>query len=160
MGRACSIYDKNRRMMENFLFPLLLILYPLIGIRQGIDVSDTTYSLANFQYFTSMEGTWIVATFLANVAGRCLMALPFGGTLMGMYFYTALIQSGLAVAVYCALKRKMPAFLVFLGEGIVLVPVGDLIQLSDLSVDDGRNITVICRNPAGKQGTVAWRWDF
>ena len=63
MGRACSIYDKNRRIVENFLFPLLLILYPLAGIRQGIDVSDTTYSLANFQYFTSMEGTWIVATF-------------------------------------------------------------------------------------------------
>lgn len=120
MGRACSIYDKNRRMVENFLFPLLLILYPLIGIRQGIDVLDTTYSLANFQYFTSMEGTWIVATFLANVAGRCLMALPFGGTLMGMYFYTALIQSGMAVVVYCALKRKMPAFLVFFGEGIAL----------------------------------------
>lgn len=120
MGRACSIYDKNRRMVENFLFPLLLILYPLAGIRQGIDVSDTTYSLANFQYFTSMEGTWIVATFLANVAGRCLMALPFGGTLMGMYFYTALIQSGMAVVVYCALKRKMPAFLVFFGEGIAL----------------------------------------
>lgn len=53
------------------MFPLLLTLYPLIGIRQGLDVSDTLYSLSNFQYFTAMDGTWMVATFLANVLGAC-----------------------------------------------------------------------------------------
>lgn len=120
IGKAYNVYDKNRRILENFLFPLLLVLYPLVGIRQGIDVSDTTYSLANFQYFDLMQGTWIVATFLANVAGRCLMALPLGDTLMGMYFYTSLIQAGTAVIAYHVLKRRMPAFLVFLGEGIAL----------------------------------------
>ena len=45
-------------MLEAVLFPLLLTLYPLIGIRQGLDVSDTLYSLSNFQYFTTMDGTF------------------------------------------------------------------------------------------------------
>ena len=120
MGRIYSFYDKNRRILENFLFPLFLVLYPLAGIRQGIDVSDTTYSLANFQYFVSMKGTWIIATFLSNAAGRLLMGLPFGDTLMGMYFYTALLQSVTAVMAYRVLKKKIPAYLVFLGEGIAL----------------------------------------
>ncbi len=98
------------------MFPLLLTLYPLIGIRQGLDVSDTLYSLSNFQYFTTMDGTWMVATFLANVLGSLLMCLPFGGTLIGMYFYTSLLQSVTAVLVYRSLKKRMPAVLVFAGE--------------------------------------------
>lgn len=111
---------KNRKLIENILFPALLAVYPLLRIRQGIDVSDATYSLANFQYFTSMDGTWIIATFLSNVTGWLMTHLPFGDTLMGMYAYTALIQSGIAVMAYGALKRRMPAALAFVGEGIAL----------------------------------------
>ena len=110
------MYEKKKRMLEAVLFPLLLTLYPLIGIRQGLDVSDTLYSLSNFQYFTTMDGTWMVATFLANVLGSLLMCLPFGGTLIGMYFYTSLLQSVTAVLVYRSLKKRMPAVLVFAGE--------------------------------------------
>lgn len=115
-----GIYQKNRCILENIVFPVLLVLYPLSGIRQGIDVLDTTYSLANFQYFPSMDGTWIIATFLANVAGWLLTCLPFGDTLMGMYFYTALVQSVAAVLAYRALKRRIPAPIVLAGEGIAL----------------------------------------
>ena len=69
LKRIYHIYDKNRIVLENIIFPVLLALYPLTGIRQGLDVSDTSYSLSNFQYFASMDGTWTVATFLANAAG-------------------------------------------------------------------------------------------
>ena len=93
MNQLYRMYEKKKRMLEAVLFPLLLTLYPLIGIRQGLDVSDTLYSLSNFQYFTAMDGTWMVATFLANVLGSLLMCLPFGGTLIGIYFYTSLLQS-------------------------------------------------------------------
>ncbi len=120
MNQFYRMYEKKKRMLEAVLFPLLLTLYPLIGIRQGLDVSDTLYSLSNFQYFTTMDGTWMVATFLANVLGSLLMCLPFGGTLIGMYFYTSLLQSVTAVLVYRSLKKRMPAVLVLAGETAAL----------------------------------------
>lgn len=103
---------------------MVLLLYPLVKVNQGIDVADTTYSLANFQYFGSMDGTWMVATFLSNAAGSLMMHLPFGDTLMGMYCYTGLVQSALALMVYGVLSGafrkngtvRMPAALVFAGE--------------------------------------------
>ena len=118
--KIIDVYHEYRNFIEKILFPAVLILYPLSRIGQGIDVSDSTYSLANFQYFTSMNGTWIVATFLSNVVGNMMMHLPFGDTMMGMYFYTALIQSATAFVTYEALRRKMPAPLVFIGEWIAL----------------------------------------
>ena len=120
MNRISETYKKYHNIIESILFPALLILYPLLKINQGIDVSDTTYSLANFQYFTSMDGTWIVATFLSNAVGNLMMHLPFGSTMMGMYFYTALIQSATAYVAYEALRRRMPAPFVFVGEWIAL----------------------------------------
>lgn len=115
-----GVYEKYRNFIEKILFPAALLLYPLLRVGQGIDVSDATYSLSNFQYFVSMDGTWIVATFLSNVVGNLMMHFPFGDTMMGMQFYTALIQSVTAFAAYEALRRKMPAPLVFIGEWIAL----------------------------------------
>ncbi len=120
MKRIGRIYGKYQKYIENFIFPFILAVYPLLRINQGIDVSDTTYSLGNFQYFGSMEGTWMVATFLANAAGSLLMHLPFGNTLIGMYFYTALLQSAIGLAAYIVLRRKIPARMVFPGEFMAL----------------------------------------
>ena len=106
--------------IENGLFIVLLAFYPLILINQGLDVLDTTYSLANFQYFASMDSTWMVATFLSNVAGYLMMHLPLGDTLQGMYFYTALVQSVIALAVYLVMRKRISAPLVFVGEWIAL----------------------------------------
>lgn len=115
-----SIYRKYQNWIEKILFPAILLLYPLLTVNQGLDVADTTYSLANFQYFGSMDGTWMVATFLANVTGWLFTHLPFGGTLLGMYFYTSLVQSATALMIYFALRKTIPAPLLFLGELIAL----------------------------------------
>lgn len=120
MKQISKIYVKYQTCMEKFIFPLILLCYPLLKMNQGIDVSDTTYSLGNFQYFGSMEGTWMVATFLANAVGSLLMHLPCGDTLIGMYFYTALFQSATAIIAYTVLRRKVPVPLVFLGEFMAL----------------------------------------
>lgn len=126
MKNVVTVYQKYQNFIERIVFPIVLLLYPLLGIRQGIDVADTTYSLANFQYFGSMDGTWMVATFLANVLGSLLMHLPYGDTLLGMYCYTALLQSVTALMVYEAFRRgdrsagRMPAPLVFAGEFLAL----------------------------------------
>lgn len=115
-----GIYHKYKNSIENFLFPAVLFLYPFIGICRGLDLEDTTYSLANFQYFGQMDGTWMVATFLSNVWGSLLMHLPFGGTLIGMNGYTVLVQSAMALMVYLTFRKKMPAPLLFVGEIIAL----------------------------------------
>ena len=126
MKSVTVVYHKYQNFIERVVFPVILILYPLLRIRQGIDVADTTYSLANFQYFASMDGTWMVATFLANALGSLLMHLPYGDTLPGMYFYTALIQSLTALVVYEAFRRRdrsagrMPMPLAFAGEFLAL----------------------------------------
>lgn len=120
MKGLAKIYDKYKNPIESLLFPAALFLYPFIGVCQGLEVVDSTYSLANFQYFGEMDGTWMVATFLANVWGNLLMHLPFGGTLIGMNCYTTLVQSAMALMVYQALRKRMPAPLLFLGEMIAL----------------------------------------
>lgn len=116
MELARAVYGKYKNLIENVLFPVLLFAYPLLKVNQGLDVADTTYSLANFQYFGQMEGTWMVATFLANTVGSLFMRLPFGGTMIGMNFYTSLVQSATALMVYLGLRRRIPAPFLFLGE--------------------------------------------
>ena len=115
-----GIYNKYKNSIENFLFPVVLFLYPFIGVCQGLDLEDATYSLANFQYFGQMDGTWMVATFLSNVWGNLLMHLPFGGTLIGMNCYTVLVQSAMALMVYLTFRGRMAAPLLFVGELIAL----------------------------------------
>lgn len=126
MNRVSAAYHRYQNCIERIVFPLILAIYPLVRIRLGIDVADTTYSLSNFQYFPSMDGTWMVATFLANVVGNLFMHLPFGDRMIGMYFYTALVQSVTALVVYEAFRRsdrttgRIPMPLMFVGELIAL----------------------------------------
>lgn len=106
--------------IENGLFIVLLAFWPLIHVDQGLDVADSTYSLGNFQYFTSADGTWQVATYLANALGFALMRLPRGDTLAGMNLYTGLLVSATALICYLALRRKMSSALVFGGEFLAI----------------------------------------
>lgn len=115
-----AVYRKYHNFIENWLFPAVLLLYPFLTVNQGLDVADSTYSLTNFQYFGSMDGTWMVATFLSNAAGWLFMHLPFGGALLGMKCYTTLVQSALALMVYFGLKKWIAAPLLFLGEFLAL----------------------------------------
>lgn len=120
MNGLKNLYHKNRNFIEKFLLPAVLFLYPFIGVCRGLDLEDTTYSLANFQYFGEMNGTWMVATFLSNVWGSLLMHLPFGGTMIGMNCYTTPVQSAMALMVYLTFRKKMPAPLLVVGELIAL----------------------------------------
>lgn len=115
-----AIYRKYQNFIEKWLFPVVLLLYPFLIVNQGLDVADSTYSLTNFQYFDSMNGTWMVAIFLSNAAGWLFMHLPFGGTLLGMKCYTTLVQSATALMVYFGLKKRIAAPLLFLGEFLAL----------------------------------------
>lgn len=112
--------DRVKKILENFIFPLVLLVYPLLKINQGIDLTDSCYGLVNFRFFPHAGQEWTVATYLANVLGALLMRLPFGDTLIGIRFYTGLLVSAMALLAYFFLKGKMPAWIAFLGEVIAV----------------------------------------
>ncbi|MFI3175873.1 MAG: hypothetical protein R3Y67_00090 [Eubacteriales bacterium] len=103
--------------IEWYLIPVILILYPMRKCNQGIDLSDTGYSLYNYELFQQAEVTWwLVATYLSNCLGSMLQKLPYGDTLLGMNCYTSLLISAMVLMIYCFLKQWIPFWLVFLGE--------------------------------------------
>lgn len=109
-------FQRIQHILQAVVFPLILLLFPLIKISQGIDLTDTGYSLGNYRFFGQTDGVWVLLTFLSNVAGALLTKLPMGGTMMGMKLYTSLIVSLMALLGYRFFKTKMPAWLAFVGE--------------------------------------------
>ena len=134
MKKIKSLYKKYEAVLTKILFPVFLCLYPFVTVNQGIDVSDSTYSLSNFLYFERMEGMWVVSTYLSNVCGWLLTQLPFGDTLLGMNIYTTFLVSGTVLLVYYSLKKWIPAWIVFVGEvvaiGFCWIPTGILCDLT------------------------------
>ena len=60
--------EKAKR-LGTILFPVILFLYPLLKITQGIELTDTCYGLVNYRFFPHAGQEWTVATYLANVLG-------------------------------------------------------------------------------------------
>ncbi|MCM1125411.1 MAG: hypothetical protein NC429_02980 [Lachnospiraceae bacterium] len=106
----------QRGVLSNLIFPLILLIFPLLKANQGIDLTDTGYSLGNYRFFSPDGGVWVLLTFLANVTGSLLSKLPFGGTMLGMKIYTGLLVSLTALIGYRFFKTKMPAWIAFAGE--------------------------------------------
>jgi len=102
--------------LQNVVFPLILLLFPLIKANQGVDLMDTGYSLGNYRFFSAGGGVWTLLTFFANVTGHLLSRLPFAGTMLGMKVYTGLLVSAMALLGYRFFMTKMPAWLAFAGE--------------------------------------------
>ena len=111
---------ENGKILYRIVFPLVLLAFPLLLVNQGIDITDTTYSLGYYRFMEEMDVTWVLATYLANVTGAFFMKLPMGDTLLGMNLYTGLVAAAIALLCYAALSRRMPAWTVFLGEVIAL----------------------------------------
>ena len=104
--------------LEKFVFPVVLLLYPLIGLNLGLDITDTTYGLSNYEFLGSIDHMWALSTFLSNILGRVIMNLPFAGTMVGMSFYCSLIISLTALLPYYILQKWMPGWMIFIGEFI------------------------------------------
>lgn len=109
-------FQKAGRLAADVLFPLILLLFPLLKAGQGIELTDTGYSLGNYRFFGETGGVWTFLTFLSNVTGFLLTRLPMGHTMLGMKIYTSLTVSLLGLLGYRFFKTKMPAWLAFLGE--------------------------------------------
>ncbi|MCH5340600.1 MAG: hypothetical protein J1E01_03945 [Acetatifactor sp.] len=119
-GKASTQSDSRiQNILEN-LFVVVLAFYPLRHINWGLDLWDTGYNYANFQYMGTdhMDPMWLFSTYLANVVGHFFSGLPNAGTLWGMNLYTGLLVSLLALTgfFFCTRVLKMPVWVAFLGE--------------------------------------------
>ena len=130
MKQLQKLYQKYNNCITKWIFPLILFLYPLIKINQGVDVSDSTYSLGNYVFFPQMKGMWVVSTYLSNVIGWLMVKLPFADRLLVMNLYTGLLVSALVLFLYYTMKKWMPEWIVFMGEmvaiGFLWIPTGIL----------------------------------
>lgn len=101
---------------------LILLCYPLRKATLGLDLMDAGYALGNYRFFDTMNETWKLATYLANVLGVLFMKLPFGDTWVGMNVYTSLLIGMTAAASYLFLKKQNigKRWLLFLGEMVAL----------------------------------------
>ncbi len=101
------------------VFPVLLFLFAMIGVNRGVDLTDTTYSLGNYEQFGRLRGDWIYATYLANMSGSLLFHMT-GGRLLWMNVVTRLLPLAASLAVYFSFQKKIPPVLMFIGELISL----------------------------------------
>ncbi len=115
-----SEQNKSVNKIEIYLVPIILGLMPLVNFNQGVDYIDSMYSPGNFVFFKQMKGTWVVATFLANAIGHIFTLLPGGGTYIGIRIYTSLVISVIALIVYFTLRKRMPWYVVAVGEIIAI----------------------------------------
>ena len=125
-----KLYQKYNNCITKWIFPVFLLIYPLIKINQGVDVSDSTYSLGNYLFFPEMKGMWVISTYLSNVIGWLMLKLPFADRLLVMNLYTGLLVSALVLFLYYVMQKWMPAWIVFMGEviaiGFLWIPTGIL----------------------------------
>ncbi len=106
---------KYQEPMEKWLFPIILLLYPFIGVNQGVDITDTTYSLGNYLYGDAIDPMWFLATYIPNLLGSFFSHLPGGDSMLGMNMYCTLIISITALFSYYMLQRWIPGWMTFLG---------------------------------------------
>ena len=106
--------------IEDMLYPLILLLLPLTGVNQGVDVSDSTYSLGNYLFTDRVSLTWITSTYLSNLLGSLMVRLPFGHYLLGANIYSGLLLGAIGLFVYFALRRQFGAGKVMLAEFIAI----------------------------------------
>ncbi len=107
--------DKKKSVLTNFIIALVLFLLPLRHVNQGLDISDTGYSLTNFKWFGALEFPWHYSIAGANMVGKLLMGLPFGNTWIGINLYCSILISLFSLVVYFFLIKKIPVWCAALG---------------------------------------------
>lgn len=105
-----------------YLYPAVLLLYPLRHIRVGAEWWDTGYNYGNFTYMEHMDPMWLLSTYLGNALGHLFTLLPGGDTMLGLNVYTGLMVSLLALGGYFFFTRKvgLPRTLTFWGEMLAI----------------------------------------
>ena len=109
-------YDRYKRIIELVIYPIVLMILPLINYDQGVDISDSTYSLGNYMFADRLDGMWVISTFLSNKIGSIILKLPGAHQLRFANIYTGLVLSAIVLIVYFVLKDDIDAKNVFIAE--------------------------------------------
>ncbi len=104
-----------KKAAEKWIFPIILFLWPLVNCAGGIEISDSTYSLANY-LFLKPDYMWYFVTFLAGRAGTLLMRMPGGAGILAMNIKSGLAVSFMAAGMYLALRRRIRPLVLFIAE--------------------------------------------
>lgn len=119
--------DKALQKVRQIIYALLwlgLAVFAFRKVNKGLDLWDTGYNLANFQWMGTehMDNMWLFSTYLSNVIGHLFSLLPGGKTLLGMNIYTTGVTVLLMVSVGYFLSRymKIPQLVIIAGEFIAL----------------------------------------
>jgi len=113
---SVGLPDKKKLNIGRFIYPVALLILPLLKINQGFDVSDSMYSLGNYMFSDRLDGMWVMSTYLSNLAGSLIMKLPGADRLVVANLYTGLVLSCTALIVYFVLKEEVGESCAFLGE--------------------------------------------
>lgn len=114
--------ENRKEKITNAILMFFLFVYPLRKACIGLDMMDAGYSLGNYRFFDTMNETWKLATYLANIIGVLFTKLPFGNTWVGMNVYTSLLIGLIAVVTYKFLLKLDIGnkWILFLGELVAL----------------------------------------
>ncbi|MCR5670078.1 MAG: hypothetical protein K6G10_03660 [Butyrivibrio sp.] len=112
--------------LEKYVFPIILLLFPLAGVNAGLDITDVTYNMANFRFMELIDPMWILSTYVGNSLGYLIMKLPGAGSLLGFGIYCSFLFGAVMLVVYYVLQKFMPGWMIFLGllmaEGLSWCP--------------------------------------
>lgn len=127
--------EKKNRWYETVIYIALLAVFSLWGYSRGADLSDTTYSLANYRFMDELTGSWKFATFLSNLTGVVLLKLSShagaflfktGGSLLFMNIFTAVLLLAVVLVIFFSMRKFIPSPVLFLGLvtaiGLCLIP--------------------------------------
>jgi len=105
---------KLEHLSKNYIFPLLLLLFALLHINKGVDLTDSGFSLAGYVFFRHADAAFALNIYLSNVIGFCLTLLPFGQYMLAMNVYSSLLVFATALIAYRFFITKMPAWVAFI----------------------------------------------
>ena len=119
--------EKVLKRVKQIIYGILwigLIFFTFRKVNKGLDLWDTGYNLANFQWMGTehMDNMWLFSTYLSNAVGHIFSLLPGGKMLLGMNIYTTGVTALLMILSSCFLVRymKIPMALVVAGEFVAL----------------------------------------
>lgn len=115
-----QLIKKGYQLSKYIFFPLILLLFPLVKVTRGVDLTDTAYSLGNYVFFDGTKDVWFLLTYISNAIGHLFTRLPFGSTMVGMKVYGSLVISAMAIFGYRFFMTKMPAWLAFLAQVLAI----------------------------------------
>lgn len=124
MGKG-KVLQKKDCIVAGLVYPVVLMILCLAPVNQGVDMSDSMFTIANGKLFLQADSDWnlFMAYYLANLIGFLITKLPFGATLLGMKVYTSLIiyATGLMVYAYYGKRKEISMPILLIGEAIAIV---------------------------------------